>query len=116
MGDDARMSQPQEKPSEPTTTGSAPDTPEKKTLKLNATPPKPTMLITSHGKIVMLGSCKQGGLVKQGLDGAGYHLMETRGGLQALRQFSRMGAMQPLYINQLFFDDGAGGDPTSQSA
>ncbi len=115
MGDDARMSQPQEKPSEPTTddekcsatkTNRTPESVEQpKPLKLNASSPKPTLLITSHGKIVMLGSCRQGGLIKQGLDAAGYHLMETRGGLQALQQFSRMGAMQPLYINQVFFDE-----------
>lgn len=99
-----RMSVPQEKswpePDEkrqpsPDTASKSPQTPK------SGTPP---ILITSQGKIVMISGRKQGGFIKQGLDGAGYHLMETTGGLRALQQFSRMGQLTPLYVNQHFFD------------
>lgn len=47
---------------------------------------------------------KQGGFVRNGLDGARYHLMETRCGVQALKVFTTIGQLAPIYINQQFFD------------
>lgn len=54
---------------------------------------------------------RQGGFVFNGRDGARIQLVETRGGLNALRIFAQirqshaqLGPLKPLYINQRFFD------------
>lgn len=47
---------------------------------------------------------QQGGFIRNGLDGARYHLMETAPGIQALQVFTAVGSLAPIYINQQFFD------------
>ena len=50
-----------------------------------------------------------GGFVLAGMDGAGYHLLETNAGIQALYVLSHVGRItghgcEPVYLNQRFFD------------
>ncbi len=47
---------------------------------------------------------KQGGFVIGGHDGAELNLMNTQGGLNALRIFTQIGELKPIYLNQAFFD------------
>ena len=51
----------------------------------------------------------QGGFVLAGMDSAGYHLLETSAGIQALYVLSHVGRItghgcEPVYLNQRFFD------------
>lgn len=67
-------------------------------------------LITSHGRILIGTQKGRGGFVKEGLDAGGYHLMETQAGLNALKIFTQMGRLKPLYLSQAFFDKQQPGD------
>ncbi len=58
----------------------------------------------AHRKLKHQPLCKQGGFVLNGQDGAELDLLTTHGGLNALRIFSQMGSVKPLYLNQEFFD------------
>ncbi|MDH4378917.1 MAG: hypothetical protein QE263_03310 [Vampirovibrionales bacterium] len=51
----------------------------------------------------------RGGFVLAGMDSAGYHLLETSAGIQALYVLSHVGRVtghgcEPVYLNQRFFD------------
>ncbi len=47
---------------------------------------------------------KQGGFIRGGQDGAELDLITTHSGLNALRIFSKIGSLKPIYLNQEFFD------------
>lgn len=77
------------------------------------TPPPSTHSNESHSQEVLLREAcellrrrrmRQGGFVRNGLDGARYHLMETASGIHALQVFTAVGQLAPVYINQQFFD------------
>jgi hypothetical protein len=78
----------------------------KKTFATKPAPQKKPLLalISSHGRILIGMQKNRGGLIKNGLDAGGYHMMETKEGLNALKMFTQMGQVKPLYLSQEFFD------------
>lgn len=79
----------------------------KSALRSANTPSQPCEAATQNANLKT--HVRAGGFVLAGMDAAGYHLLETSAGVQALYVLSHVGRItghgcEPVYLNQRFFD------------